>query len=259
MRFMNTNYCTETSTVVTASTEAPSYLASNLQNPLRSKSWRSTAVASESVVFDFQTTEAMDSVVIMWPLENGIRLTDTATIRIQANATNVWTTPSVNQLLTINNDYSLASHYFATDQSYRYWRVLITDPGNPWGYIEVGQVWIGKALSIQNAENGFKFSINDPSKITMNNYGHRYVDEYPSRNRLEVSYSYLEYAEVQILENAYRVNGVKKPVLMILDPEAVVFNKDHFVLYGLMGSQFGLSHVTYNLFNSDGMGIEELG
>jgi hypothetical protein len=103
------------------------------------------------------TTEEIDSVVILWPKEDGIRLSDTAVVKIQANATDSWGSPAVDQTLTIDNTYMVASHYFSTDQSYRYWRVVIEDVGNPYGYVELGMVWFGKSLSIQKAKNGFKF------------------------------------------------------------------------------------------------------
>lgn len=74
MRLMNTNLCTETATVVSASSSNPNFPASNLKHPFRSKRWRSTGVNSESVVFDFQTIEDINSVVLLWPKEDNIKL-----------------------------------------------------------------------------------------------------------------------------------------------------------------------------------------
>jgi hypothetical protein len=257
MRLMDVNFCTETATTLTASTSDTSFPVSNLKNPFRSKRWRSTGCTSENVVFDMQTTEDINSVVILWPKEDGIRLTSSAVIKIQANATNVWTAPAVDQVLTIDNDFSIASHYFSTDQSYRYWRLLITDATNPWGYIEIGQVWLGKSLDLENAENGFVFSLVDQSDATSNNFGHEYVDEYPQMAQLSVVYSYIDYDTYTTLETAYRRNGNRKPVLLILDPEENVFNKDHFVLYGKMQNKFAFEHIRHEYGNSS-LVIKEL-
>jgi hypothetical protein len=232
MRLLTTNYCTETATVVTASTSNPSFPSSNLKHPFRSKRWRSTGVASENVVFDFQTSEAVDSVVLLWSKEDGIRLSDSAVIRVQANATDDWSSPSVNQIVTIDDTYEVASHFFSSDQSYRYWRILITDAGNPFGYLELGVVWIGKSLALENAQNGFKYDLVDRSKSSSTDYGHTYTDELPLVATLNFQYSYLDYEAVQILENAFRTNGSKKPVLVVLDPTEAVFSKDHFLVYG---------------------------
>lgn len=258
MRLLTTNLCTETATTVSASTSDASFPVSNLQHPFRSKRWRSTGCSSESVVFDVQTIEDVDSVVILWPKEDGIRLTSSAVIKIQANATNVWTSPAVDQVVTINNDYSVASHFFSTTQSYRYWRVLVTDPTNPWGYIEIGQVWIGKSLSVQNAENGFRFSLIDRSKSVETEFGHKYTDEYPISSVLQVSYKYLDYEEIQIIENAFRTNGTRKPVLIAVDPEEAVFDKDHFLVYGTMSNKITVNHIRYSFADIPDIVVEEL-
>jgi len=197
-------------------------------------------------------------VVLLWPKEDGIKLTGASVIKIQANATNVWTSPAVDQTLTINDTYSVASHYFTTDQSYRYWRVLITDPTNPWGYIELGMVWIGKSLSIDNAENGFEYSIEDQSRVDETPFGHKYTDEYPTKATLKISYSFLEYDEIQILDNMYRTNSTKKPVLVVLDPTDSVFNKDHLMIYGMLSKKIALKHSHYNLLGVPDVTIEEL-
>ncbi len=258
MRLMNTNFCTEDATTVTASTSDPSFPSSNLKHPFRSKRWRSTSASSQSVVFDMQTSEDIDSVVILWSKEDGINLSNTATIRIQANATNVWTSPTVNELLTINNTYEIASHYFTTAQSFRYWRVLIDDASNPDGYVELGMVWLGKGIAIENAQNGFEFSVVDRSKTITTEYGHSYTDEYPLLQSLQFSYANLEYDTVEILDNVFRQNGNKKPVLMVLDPVEDVYDKDHFVIYGKFQNDFGTSHVSYNVFNIKSLTIVEL-
>lgn len=258
MRIMNVNYCTEDATVVTASSEDANFPASNLQHPFRSKRWRSTDVTSESVVFDLVTTEAINSVILMWPKEDGILLSNTAVVKIQANATNIWTSPSVDQTLTISNDYDVASHFFTSDQSYRYWRVLIEDPGNANGFLELGMVWLGKSLSIDNAQNGFKYKLVDRSKVQFTDFGHQYVDEYPQIASLEFNYQFLEYETVQTLENAFRRNGNREPVMIVLDAEETVFDKDHLLIYGKFENSFGLQHVNYNLLNVDGITVTEL-
>jgi len=258
LRFLATNYCTETSTTITTSSSDANFPSSNIKHPFRSKRWRATGCTTENLVFDLQTTEEINSVVLLWPKEDGIRLTNSAVIKVQANATNVWTSPAVDQTLTINNIYSVASHFFSTDQSYRYWRILITDASNPWGYIELGTVWLGKSLEIDNAENGFKYRLLDRTKTTETDFGHKYNDEYPITASLKFNYKYLDYSDIEILENAFRTNGTRKPVLVALDPTSSVYNKDHFLIYGNMGKQFELTHVNYDLFNSEGIEIEEL-
>lgn len=259
MRLITSNYCTESATVVSGSNINPFYPVSNFKNPSRSKRVRTAdGTTTMAVVFDLITTEAIDSVILLWSKEDGIKLTDTATVKIQANATNNWTSPALDQTITISNEYVVASHYFTSNQSYRYWRVLITDAGNPWNYIELGQVFLGKSEAVENAQNGFKFKLIDSTNVIQNEFGHKYFDEYPTRSVIEFDYKYLDYSAIQLLENAFRKNGKQKPVVIAIDPEETVFDKDHFMIYGLMGGQFGTNHVKHDLFNAETMVVEEL-
>jgi hypothetical protein len=75
---------------------------------------------------------------------------------------------------------------------------------------------------------------------------------------LEFSYSAIEYNLMQALENAFRENGARKPVLIAFDDQATVFDKDHFLIYGTMKKSFMTRHISYNLFNGS-MEIRELG
>jgi hypothetical protein len=258
MRLMNTNFATQNATSLLYTSENARFPASNLKLPFRSKQWRSTDTTDQRITFDLQTTEDINSVVLLWPIENGIRLSGSAVIKIQANATNVWTSPAVDQTLTISNDYVVASHFFSTDQSYRYWSVTISDSGNPYGYFELGTVWLGKGIDIPSAQNGFKYGLTDTSKVSSNDFGNRYVDVYPQRATLQFSYQNVDYADIQTIENAFRQNGVSTPVMVALDPLAAVFDKDHFLIYGTFNPSFGLSHVVYDVLNNDGMTVEEL-
>jgi hypothetical protein len=258
MRLLTTNYCTEDATVVTASSADPRFPASNLKHPFRSKRCRLTNLTSSNVVFDFITTEEVNSVVMLWPKEDGILLSNTAVIKIQANATNTWTSPAVDVTMTIDNQYEVASHFFSTDQSYRYWRVVVEDPGNANGFLELGMVWIGKSLDIENAQNGFSFDLIDRSKTQTTDFGHTYVDEFPLVASVQLQYKNLDYETIQILENAFRENGTKYPVIIALDPDEDVFDKNHYLVYGKMKPSFGSKHVNYNILDADGISILEL-
>lgn len=212
----------------------------------------------ESIVFDLITAQNIQNIAIMWPGEDGIRLSNTAVLKIEANATNVWTAPAVSQTLTIDNNYVRTTHCFVTSQSYRYWRVTIQDPRNPYLYVELGVVWIGEDIGFSSPENGFKYKLVDQSVISKTPFGHEYVDEYPQQAQLEFDYKYIYYTDYQLLENTFRDNGSRKPVLVIFDNDELVFNKNHFVIYGKLEKSFSGDHVSLNLFNG-GFKITELG
>ena len=211
----------------------------------------------ERLIFDLGSTEDITSVVLLWPKMDGIKLSNTAVLKIEANATNSWTSPAVSQTLTIDNDYVIASHYFGTNQSYRYWSVTIVDPANPYLYVELGVVILGKEDMVQDPEIGFNFVVQDNSREQATQYGHRYVDEYPTLTALEFEYKYMDYDDVRLIENAYRINGVRKPVFVTLDANEAVFDKDHFAIYGKFSNKFSLDHIRYDLFETS-LSIEEI-
>lgn len=257
MRFLNHNLCTDPLTVITASSSNPSFPVSNLKHPFRSKRFRTTGVSSEWIKFDFLTIQDIDSVIMLWPKEDGIRISEGA-ISIQANATDEWSSPAVDIQLTVDNDYMVGSHFFSTPQQFRFWRIRFLDPGNPFGFIEVGNVWIGESLEFNEPENGFVMMIQDQSQSSTTDFGHTYVDEYPQLVKLEFTYNLIEYDTAKILENAFRENGNRKPVLVAFDDQELVFDKDHFLVYGMMSNELPLTHLNYNLFGG-GVSIRELG
>jgi hypothetical protein len=218
-------------------TSASTYTGSNIA--IHTEEW---------VVFDLVTTEEINSVVLLWPKEDGIKLSNNAVITIEANATNTWSSPSVSQTLTINNTYEIASHYFSTDQSYRYWRVKIVDPANANLYVNLGVVVLGKSEAIANPDNGFTYTLEDNSRIQTTDYGHEYVDEYPTVAELEIEFSVLDYDDAVLIDNAYRINGTRKPVFVTMDNAGTVYNKDHIALYGKFQKSVGLEHRNYDLF-----------
>ncbi len=218
-------------------TGALTYTGSNIA--IHTKEW---------VLFDLTTTEDINSVVLLWPKEDGIILSSNAVIKIQANATNVWTAPSVDQTLTLDNTYEIASHYFSTDQSYRYWRLVVIDPANANLYVNLGVMVLGKAEVIDNPDNGFIYSLTDNSKITTTDFGNEYVDEYPTMAQLELDFAILDYDSAEAIDNLYRQVGNRKPVFVALDHDASVFSKDNFSLYGKFRTNLALTHIKFDLF-----------
>ena len=260
MRFLDTNLCTQTATVITASSQQANFAVSNLVNPFRSKVWRSTGCASEWVTFDFATAVQVDTCCLFWSKENGPKLTTAATITLQGNATNSWSSPAFSTSLSVNNTYSIASYFTAngTNQTYRYWRITIADPLNGFGYVELGVAFMGVSVALPNTSNGFKYSLTDLSNVITTAFGHRYVDKYPLMAQLDFSYPNIDDATISLLENSFRSRGSSGPVLFAVDPTAAVYNKDHFILYGTFVTPFGNTQQISNIFTTDLLSISEL-
>lgn len=211
----------------------------------------------EWVKFDFKTIEDIDSVAILWPKEDGIKLSSSTVIKIQANATDSWSSPALDQTLTVNDTYSIASHYFTSDQSYRYWRVSITDPANANLYVNLGVIVLGKSIEVDYPENGYSFEYEDNSKTQTTDYGNEYVDEYPIMTSIEFDYKYFDVDDFEKFNQMFIRNGVKTPVFMVLDETGIVHDKDQVYIYGKLDKKLKFNHVNYDLYSTK-MKIKEV-
>lgn len=256
-RILDFNYAFQSATDITASTEDPSFPASNLKNQIRAFTWRSTSATAQYVVFDIKTTEAIDSVAIVFDPHLGIKLSDAATLKIQASATNVWTAPPVDVTLTIDEESGVATHFFSSDQSYRYWRVYIDDPVSAYGYIEIPKVILAKATQLtQGPAPGFQYDVVDQSKKSANEYGQQYWDVYPSKQAMDFDFSVLTYADIETLIDVYDVTGNVRAVAVSLDSTETLFDKDRFFIYGHFKGSLSSKHRAFSYFDT-GFGVEE--
>lgn len=210
----------------------------------------------ETVLFDLKTTEEIDSVVLLWGKDQ-YRLSGTAELRIQASATANFTTPAIDQGLTFNNDFEIASHYFSTPQPFRYWRILIKDSANPTGYVNIGVVILGMQESVGDPGNGFSFTQSDNSNITRNEFGQEYADTYPITSQLALDFSVMEYATAEKFILLYQRVGIRTPVFVAIDPEGAAFDKDCFSIYGKFRGPLTQKHTFHTLFDT-GLTIQEI-
>lgn len=211
----------------------------------------------EGVVIDLQTAEEIDTVALLFDPRIGVKLSDSAVITVQASATNAWVTPGFSQVVTIDNTYSCVTLFLDTPQEYRFWRIKIVDPQNPYGYVELGTVVIGKYLSLARCpDNGFDLTWDDQSKVTTNDYSNSYVDIYPQVKEMTFNFNILTYDQQKVLEGAFRRLGNREPIFVSLDPSEALFDKDHFWIYGRMSDKLTSKHIVRSYFQT-GIKIRE--
>lgn len=210
----------------------------------------------EHLLFDLKTTEEINSVVLLWGKDQ-YNLSSSAEIRIQANATSNFSSPAVDQVLTFNNEFEIASHYFSTSQSFRYWRVVIKDPMNPRGYVNLGVVILGKSDQLDDPENGFSFTQVDNSTITRTDFGQEYADTYPITTQLSMDFSVMEYATAEKFILLFQRVGIRVPIFVAMDPAGDLFNKDCFSIYGKFRGSLTQKHNFSTVFDT-GLSIQEI-
>lgn len=192
----------------------------------------------ESIVIDTQTEEEIDSFVMVFDAQDGNKLTQSAVVKLQANATLNWDSPAVSQTLSFDEIYNSYSHFFSSDQSYRYWRIKIVDSQNPNLQIEVSKIILGKGVVVQGPENGIVIKSNDLSKVISTPYGHRYADIYPQQRTMEMTFNVMDLTDVETLYGIYQRCGNFMPICVCLDTQAEIFDKDKFMVYGYIDGDF---------------------
>lgn len=257
LRILDFNYAWQVATDVIATTESPDFPASNMKNQLRAKTWRSTSPIAQGLVFDIKTAEEIDSIVLVFDAFLGVKLTNGATIKVQASSTNSWAAPAFEQAMTVDNDNLTASLFLATAQEYRFWRIYIDDPLNPWGYIEIPKVILAKATQLsQTPDIGFVYKIQDQSKNQETDYGHSYSDIYPNRKGLEFNYTVMTEADIEALAGVYDRVGNVRCIALSLDSTENIFDKDRFFVYGKLVGSLDAKHKVFSYFDS-ALKIEE--
>jgi len=129
MRYTIDNYLS-TAISITPSSEDSIYKKDYLYNQRPSLPFRFTGKTDENIVIDFGSAKTITIIALI-----NHNLTSNATIKIQANSVNDFTTPPYNVTLTWHEE----NLYFTLNQTYQYWKLIIQDSGNSEN-IEIGEL-----------------------------------------------------------------------------------------------------------------------
>lgn len=249
-RIMDYNYVFQSNVTLTPSTEDTFFPASNLANFGRTKVWRTTSVTSQSLVIDLKTTESIDTFIMLFHPLDGSSLSEGATVTLQGNATDEWSSPAYSGTPTLDEDFEIYSLFLSAAQTYRYWRLVITDPSNDLGYIEVGKIILTKATQLsQCPEIGFSYKNDDLSKQSRNDFNQVYVDVKPNVRTFEFNYAVLSMDDFETLQTIYDRVGSSVPICMSLDTQESLFDKDRFIIYGHMDGTLNSKHHVLTYFD----------
>lgn len=153
---------------LTASSQEAAMPAANVQDPRPTVVWRATGCSSEQIVFDLGAAKNLSVVALL-----GFNLTSGAQLSLQANSSDSWTSPPFDESLDYHADIII--QYFQ-QASYRYWRLLLADSGNPDGYIQAGRVWLGSLFEpARDISSDFSLRRVDPSSVVYSDSGSRIV------------------------------------------------------------------------------------
>lgn len=179
-------------TTITSLSENDDLPVSNVAHPHRGRIYRTGVTdADEWIKFDLGSAKAVQAVIL---LDHTLTASDT-TIKLQGNATDVWTSPSVDQTLTFNAG-TLAA-FLSSAQTYRWWRIVFTKSAAG-EYRDVGRVFLGPFYECAKgpAFKGVRITPVDLSETERSRGGQTYSDQLDSYDEIEIEFMLLPDAQM---------------------------------------------------------------
>lgn len=249
---------------ITASSAQTNLPAANLIGPSPSKVWRSSGLSTVYVVIDLGAATAIDMVSMV-----NVNWTTSATWRIRGatSESNLTASPGYDSTAVTpwpggtkpTEDWNQHAPFrqLGSTQTYRWWRIDITDAGNTDGYLEAGALLIGAAVTVTyNSIRGWQFGDDPASIVQYTAYGRSVVDPRDNPRIKAIPFSALPRADVMAgLGAMLRERGVAKPFLTVVDPSATTYLHVN-TIYGLRVGAWSVEQAHYELFTT-GLRIKE--
>ena len=239
---------------ITSSSQATDFDDDNAVHDFVSQPWRTTGKASEWIKFDLGTATALTCVGIF-----AHTLTASATVTLQANATDSWGSPTYSQALTMASDSDsvvLEQIVFCLSQEFRWWRITFADAGNANAYIQVGRIIAGAYYEFdRNYNSNINRVLMDPSEgdQTPGRQDHR-----RSRKRYRqfvLGVQLQNETQSEKLEAIYRKIGNEKPCVLMAD----YTNKPTaWSMYGYLKTPLSLAHRFNRYFDTANLVFSEV-
>jgi len=196
---------------ITSSSEVTGLPDDNAVHAFVARVWRTTGDAAEWIKFDMGSAKKITMVAIF-----GHNLTSGATVTVEANSSDSWTTPAYTGAITWNE---LALVKFL-DQTHRWWRITFADAANPDGYIEIGRICAGEYVEpAVNVTEEVIRTVADPSNAEEAEGRQGWYYEKPKYRVCQVKFTGIARAQQDQLETMFRAVGNTRPMVFALDPD----------------------------------------
>lgn len=186
---------------------------------------------SEYIEWDLGASSNPDVFVAIGKRSTGVNVSPTATLTLEGNTTNTWTSPQYSQSITFDEN-ALVTLKTATDDglhtsALRYWRLTIVDKANANGFVEIAGLYLGEYYSPSTGRAQFPFSADtiDYSKLSRTDKGSVYATRNERVEAFGINWRFLTTTEKEIFDAIYKDVGQSKPFFVIPDSETA-FSSD---------------------------------
>lgn len=253
IRFMDNNKAGN----YTVTNEDSNYPLSNALSNIRSRLFKTTGTQTRITV-DLLFPDKVSALTLFAPLGQTLGISKEATIRLEADNVNDWTSPEFSEVLTLTSDDRLI-HF--TDIEYRFVSLYIDDPANPEGVISFADLYIGDytTTSFRNIAPKFKWTHNDKTVISKSLNGTAYYRErikYDTFTGLKLSLVGDE--DRQTIEDLYARVGKSNWMPIALDPGTFTTSSiNDLTRLARFSSNLSVNHVSKSRYDMS-FGLEEV-
>jgi len=185
------------------------YPVTNILDSRLTKIVKTDSNTTMTIVFDAGSAVNVNSISIA-----NHNISSGATIKFQGNATNVWTTPTIDETLTYSS--GIINKQF-TGGSYRYWRLNIVDAGNSDGFISAGRVYGGTISSPPSIGQTFSNTRVSESLKTYSISGQAYGDNRYFYDLISIQWRKITQAEKALIIAWFETLDITKPFFLVFD------------------------------------------
>lgn len=162
--------------------------------------------------------------VLIGPRNNAIQISSTATIKLQGNETDVWTSPSYERVISYDSKSLMKLSSSGLHSSpLRYWRLLVEDLDNLDGYIEIGFVYLGDAFIPERGAISFPLDSEyvDYSTTAYSEGGQPFSSRRQKTQDFNLKWTALTKSDKEQVDEIFDSYGTHTPFFISLDPNAV--------------------------------------
>ncbi len=176
----------------------------------------------EWILWDMGISSNPTHFFLIGPRNEPIKLSPGATIKLQGNETNNWTSPSFEQTITYDDEVLyLENELGLHTEALRYWRIYFQDQ-NPLGYIEVGAFFLGTHLELERGAPQFPFTEGeiDRTETVFSEGGQTYSEIKPKTQNHSIDWLGLTKADQQLMREHFFKVGTGIPFFVMFDAVA---------------------------------------
>lgn len=224
---------------LTASSSAGAdYAAENVLTDILADAWKTAGtLVDEWLVFDLGEVKDITAfLVFAHDLQPG------ETVKIQANASDSWGSPSVDVTLTYND--SKLKYFWATVQSFRYWRLLVAKSGAS-EVRSFGKVMVAQQFEVTEnvAYDGIEWGLEDLSDGEVTKSGQYYADQNAILDTVSCEFPFSSITQMEEFKRLAKTLGRSRCFAISIDDDDKPFE---WLFFGRSTRLGGFEMRTYN-------------